>query len=91
MAKGNHLGIGGFKKGVAANPSGLRKGTTVSANNFKDECFDLYKTNKAKFHTAVLCNDRHMMDFMRMLSSFVPKEVDLGKETIEALKVTWQK
>jgi hypothetical protein len=63
------------------------KAVRQSANDFKDECFKLYFTNQAKFHSAVLSDENMMVQFMKMLAGFVPKEVDIGNKDNEPLKV----
>ena len=85
----NPTGKGGAKKGEARNPGGIRKNTLKSANDFKDECFKLYFANQQKFHKAVFKDENMMIQFMKMLSGFVPKEVDLGNKDGEPLLVKW--
>ena len=75
------------KKGEVRNPSGLRKGTTITANNFKDWAFKYWKENQKEFETTILEDSTTAMNFLKMLSGFVPREVELGNKDGQPLGV----
>lgn len=76
----NPTGKGGFKSKVSGNPGGMRKGMKVDANDFKEWAFDYWKKNVNDFEDVIKSDQTTKMNFMKMLASFVPKEVDLGNK-----------
>ena len=88
--KGNRTGRGNFKEHPEnINKGNVPKGVRVAANEFKDWAFNYWKDNKEDFEDVVKSDQKTMMEFMKMLSGFVPKEVDLGNKDGEPLIVKW--
>jgi hypothetical protein len=80
-----------WKKGQSGNPGGLRKGTVVSGNDFKEWAFNYWKENKTDFEDVIKSDQKTMMDFMKMLANFVPQKHELTGEDGQPLVVRWEK
>jgi hypothetical protein len=78
MAKGKKTGGKNFESGKSGNPDGMRKGAKQAANDFRDWCFSLFKEKKDDLKKSILSDDESKMQFLKLLVSMVPKEVDLG-------------
>lgn len=76
MAKGKKTGGKNWAEGQSGNPGGLRTGARISANDFKDWAFELWRENKDEFRSAILNSDLSKMNFLRMLSGFVPQKIE---------------
>lgn len=90
MAKGKKTGGKNFESGKSGNPDGMRKGAKQAANDFRDWCFTLFKENKNDLKKTILSDDETKMQFLKLLVSMVPKELDLGNKDNEPLMIKWQ-
>lgn len=75
---GNKTGGRDYKKGISGNPGGIRTETKISANDFKDWCFGLFKDNKDDFKKAILSSEDRKLKFISMLAGFVPQKQEIS-------------
>lgn len=74
MAKGNHTGKGGFKKGQSGNPSGMRKGMKERYNSIREFLLDCIEDNKAEIKKWAKANPGELV---KEAIKILPKEVDV--------------